>query len=520
MGKIGHASLGEEGKVSGGKAGDQTGSEVYIRSWYNKGWNVLLRPKSTTLAEKSAKFVEQVCENSNVGYDQGGRNTLYTQAKLVNFDGSKIKTPCECDCSSFMHCAAIAGGANLTYGSNGYTTRTMVNAFVNSGNYEKLTDSKYLTSDAYLKRGDILVKEGSHTAIALEDGSAVSTATTTTGRKGIDVSSNQGNINWSMVKSSGVEFVVLRSTLKNGKPDSKFVEYLEACKKYQFDISVYKYSYALTESQAIAEANTVISLLNGYKCKIWLDLEDNSQIALGKSGIAKIANAFIRTCEAKGYSVGIYCNLNWMKNYIDDSLKTKDMWIARYGKNDGQANEATYKPNVGEAIWQYTSNGQVNGISGKVDLNIMYKTVESSKPTTPTAPTTDVEYTELRKITASALNIRKTPDSSVTTNKTGKVYSKGQIVQVIAKSSNGWYKTNLGYISGSAQYSSSAVGKIFNCTALNFRTMPKATADSKVVDTLKAAQQVKLLKKENGWYYCLLPNGKRGWCNSKYIQVM
>ena len=49
----------------------------------------------------------------------------------------------------------------------------MVAAFVKSGDYEKLTDAKYLTSDKYLKRGDILVKEGSHTLMVLENGSAV-----------------------------------------------------------------------------------------------------------------------------------------------------------------------------------------------------------------------------------------------------------------------------------------------------------------------------------------------------------
>lgn len=169
--KIGHSSIDENGKAHGGAAGDQNSKEVFIRDWYDKGWNVLLRPKTSTLAEKSAKFVEAACANNNIGYDQYQRNTLYTQAQAVKFDASKIKTKCECDCSSFMHVAAIAGGANLSYGSNGYTTRSMVKAFVNSGSYEKLTAKKYLTSDKELKRGDILVKEGSHTVMVLGDGS-------------------------------------------------------------------------------------------------------------------------------------------------------------------------------------------------------------------------------------------------------------------------------------------------------------------------------------------------------------
>ena len=175
--KIGHASIDENGKASGGTAGDQTGKEVVTRDWYTKDWNVLLRPTSSTLAEKSAQACEAACANPNIGYDQGGRNTLYAKAKAVGFDLSAVGA-CECDCSSLMHVCAIAGGANLTYGSNGHTTRTMVKEFVASGDYEKFTDSKYLTSDQYLKRGDILVKEGSHTVMVLSNGSAVATAET------------------------------------------------------------------------------------------------------------------------------------------------------------------------------------------------------------------------------------------------------------------------------------------------------------------------------------------------------
>lgn len=173
--KIGHAAIDENGKAAGGTTGDQTKKEVCTRTYYNGSWNVVLRPKNAEIAEKSAKFMEAACANDNIGYDQGQRNTLFEQAKKVDFDCSKIVVKCECDCSSLIHVAVIAAGAKLTYGSNGFTTRTMVNKLVESGDYEKLTDSKYLTSDKYLKRGDILVKEGSHTVMVLENGSAVAT---------------------------------------------------------------------------------------------------------------------------------------------------------------------------------------------------------------------------------------------------------------------------------------------------------------------------------------------------------
>lgn len=176
--KIGHASIDERGKAYGGKAGDSTGKELRTRNWYKGGWHTVLRPKDFMVAEKSAAACEAACNNEKIGYDQHQRNTLHKQAKAVNFDLSKIATACECDCSSLMHVCAIAGGAAIEYGTNGLTTRNMVAAFIKSGAYEKLTDSKYLTSDKYIRRGDILVKSG-HTVMALEDGAAARIVTFT-----------------------------------------------------------------------------------------------------------------------------------------------------------------------------------------------------------------------------------------------------------------------------------------------------------------------------------------------------
>lgn len=178
--KIGHASIDERKKIKGGAAGDQTGGELCTRTWYSKPWGFVLRPKSSTLAEWSARACEDACANKNIGYDQNQRNTLYTQAMKVCFDLSKITVPCECDCSSLMHVCALAGGAHIVYGSNGAATSTMKDRFTVNGEYEVLTDSKYLTSDKYLKRGDILVKAGSHTVMVLENGTSSTVANNAT----------------------------------------------------------------------------------------------------------------------------------------------------------------------------------------------------------------------------------------------------------------------------------------------------------------------------------------------------
>lgn len=167
--KIGHASLGEDG-IKNNQAGDQTNKEVCTREWYKSSWHTVLRPIDPEIAEKMAVACEAGCANKNVGYDQYQRNTLRTQAKAVDWDLSKV-APCECDCSSFMSVCAECAGIDIPYnGDNAPTTSTMVNAFKSTGEFKVLQESKYLTSDEYLKRGDVLVKSG-HTVMVLEDGS-------------------------------------------------------------------------------------------------------------------------------------------------------------------------------------------------------------------------------------------------------------------------------------------------------------------------------------------------------------
>lgn len=167
--KIGHSSKDENGKFSGGAAGDQTGKEVCIRSWYNGKWEFVARFKDRAKAEKAAQACEDACNNPNVGYDKGQRNDLRAEAKKVNYQLGKIGMPCESDCSSFVGVCVEAAGIKLPEG-NGPTTRTLRRALEATGEFEILTDSKYLTSDAYLCRGDIPCRPGDHTVLVLGNG--------------------------------------------------------------------------------------------------------------------------------------------------------------------------------------------------------------------------------------------------------------------------------------------------------------------------------------------------------------
>ena len=168
---IGQASINEKGSVSGGAPGDQSGVEVTKRNWYDKNWDAILRPKSYKLALSMVKICADVIANDHVGYDQPGRNTLYFYMKDKNFDLSRLNKNVSVDCSSFMtYCAIAAGVYKLNYKENAPTTRNMVKIFLQTGEFEGVTDSKYLTSDKYLEKGDILVSVGHHTVMALSDG--------------------------------------------------------------------------------------------------------------------------------------------------------------------------------------------------------------------------------------------------------------------------------------------------------------------------------------------------------------
>lgn len=168
--RIGHASIDENRKATGGTPGDQTGKEVCVRNWYNGGWAYVARAKDNAVAEKISATCEAACNNPNIGYCQGHRNSLMTQAKTVNYDLAKITTPCEADCSSLVSVCVRAAINRDFWAGNAPTTRTLKTALIATGTFEIITDSKYLKSSDYLKRGDILCNPGKHTVMVLDTG--------------------------------------------------------------------------------------------------------------------------------------------------------------------------------------------------------------------------------------------------------------------------------------------------------------------------------------------------------------
>lgn len=169
--KIGSARIDENGNAKGGKAGDQTGKEVSTQAWYkhSKGWRVF-RAKNPALAEKIAWDMQSACDNKNIGYDQGQRNTLYNVAKPFGFNCKEVNKKCETDCSALVRVCCAYAGIMLP----NFRTTTEPSILLNSGYFTEMNGKQYTDSSEYLMRGDILcTKTQGHTVIVLTNGPKV-----------------------------------------------------------------------------------------------------------------------------------------------------------------------------------------------------------------------------------------------------------------------------------------------------------------------------------------------------------
>lgn len=169
MVRIGHAAIDENGQIAGGQAGDQTGTEVCIRDWYDFGQTQLLRPKDDYLRHFVAANMEAACANPHIGYDQRQRTTLYEELRRKAWNMNAVDRDCECDCSSLVSACVNASGVVV---SPNLYTGNLAQGLLNSGRFELITAQEYLRTPDHLRRGDILIKPNKHTVIVLTDAPA------------------------------------------------------------------------------------------------------------------------------------------------------------------------------------------------------------------------------------------------------------------------------------------------------------------------------------------------------------
>lgn len=204
-----------------------------------------------------------------------------------------------------------------------------------------------------------------------EEGNVVS-------HKGIDVSKYQGTIDWRAVAGDGVEYAFIRLGIRGYQSgalvlDDTFADNMMNAQNAGIKTGVYFFTQAVNEQEAIEEADFVIENLEGYDvdCPIVFDVEmitegDGRANALTQEERTAICIAFCERIKEAGYTPMIYGNIKCFVNMIDlTQLESYEKWFAFY-------DSYLYCP-YKISMWQYTESGYVNGIQGKVDLNVCFK---------------------------------------------------------------------------------------------------------------------------------------------------
>ena len=182
---------------------------------------------------------------------------------------------------------------------------------------------------------------------------------------GIDISKWQGDIDFTRVKGK-IDFAMVRAGYGLNK-DKRCDEYVKGLESIKVPYGFYWFSYAQGVQDAENEASTFLETVKNYNPEMPLafDFEYDSWKgwAVKTNDTAnKIAETFLDKIEKAGYYAMIYTNEDFRKNVWNDSLfKLYDMWYARYGKQ-------SIEQKCG--IWQYSSEGKINGIEADVDLNM------------------------------------------------------------------------------------------------------------------------------------------------------
>lgn len=204
----------------------------------------------------------------------------------------------------------------------------------------------------------------------------------------IDVSKYQGTIDWNRVKKSGIDYAMIRVGFRGyGQSgtlnmDTNFQKNIEGALNAGIQVGVYIFSQAITEQEAVEEAEYVMARVADYDISlpVVIDFEYASSGSgltgrlynahLSKNEATKICRAFCRTVENKGYQGMVYANKDMLENNLNASEIAKDyqIWLAHYTSETSYAGEYDF--------WQYTQSGKVDGISGNVDKSFWYQKQE------------------------------------------------------------------------------------------------------------------------------------------------
>lgn len=188
-------------------------------------------------------------------------------------------------------------------------------------------------------------------------------------KRGIDVSSWQGRIDWTRVKPH-IDFAILRCGFGNDErhnDDLYFERNAKTCAELGIPFGTYLYSYATTLDDAKSEVEHTLRLIRDKKLEypVFLDVESKRQMALPKERLIEIVKYYCEEMEKQGYYVGIYSSLYRFYSNLDSSeLDPFDKWVAEWN-----ARFTYHKP---AGMWQNTSYEEIPGINGRVDGDIAF----------------------------------------------------------------------------------------------------------------------------------------------------
>ena len=194
---------------------------------------------------------------------------------------------------------------------------------------------------------------------------------------GIDVSKNNGDIDWAKVKADGIEFAMLKLGSRgystgNVLMDESFEKNLAGCSANGIDVGAYFFSQAVTREEAIEEANYCVAALAGKKIRYPV-VFDSEAVAndtyrtesLSASALTDCAIAFCETVASYGYTPMIGgTKERLIKNMNPVMLQRYGVWLF----DTDEKSDYPYR----YAIRQYNNEGSVNGIESKVSLDICF----------------------------------------------------------------------------------------------------------------------------------------------------
>ena len=190
---------------------------------------------------------------------------------------------------------------------------------------------------------------------------------------GIDISGYQKDIDWDLLKKSGVEFVFVKIGYQEGFGgdlgyDSRFERNMKEANRVGIPVGGYFFSYAKTVDEIKEQTKFVADGLSKFKVDLpiyfdWEDWSDFNRQELSLYDMNLMAHTFQDEMKNYGYESSIYGSAYYLRT-IWTAEEFDKIWMAQY--ND----KVTYKGKY--YIWQRCDYGHIEGIDGNLDVDIMY----------------------------------------------------------------------------------------------------------------------------------------------------